>query len=633
MLHIKGITYRVGERALFEGASAHVPAGKRIGLVGANGSGKTTLIRLITGEAELDGGAIDVRSRCTVGTVAQEAPSGKSTPLATVLAADTERNDLLEEASRSADSDRIAAVHTRLADIDAHSAPARAAVILSGLGFDEEMQARPIDSLSGGWKMRVALGSALFSEPDLLLLDEPTNHLDLESVIWLQGYLRGYPGTLVVVSHDRELLNTVAQSTMLVENGKLSVYTGGYDEFIRVRAAQAAVEEAGRVKMEAQRKHLQSFVDRFRAKASKAKQAQSRVKMLERLEVTGPLSSGSVSVRFSFPDPVDRPSPLVKLDGVSAWYDPGSPVLEDLHLSIFSEDRIALLGANGNGKTTLARLLANEIVPGEGQVVPAIKLKVGYFAQDHLERLNENITALEQMKAAMSDDSLDKVRGWLGRFGFVQSRAEVMVKGLSGGEKTRLALALLALTRPNLMILDEPTNHLDMDAREALVQGLNQFGGSIILISHDRRLIEATVDQLWLVADGTCKQFFGDLEDYNRTLLQQRKSMRRARREESEGATQRVSRKDARKSAADERARMAPLKKAAEAAEAMLEKLTAEKDELDSRLSDPSVYEGPSDEIVPLTRRQRELEDLLTQAEERWLEAQEMLEEARADVD
>jgi len=596
--------------------------------VGANGSGKTTLIRLVMRELELDGGAIDVRARCTVGTVAQEAPGGDTTPLEAVLAADTERFSLLEEAQDCQDHARIAEIHTRLADIDAHSAPARAAVILAGLGFDQQAQKAPLRSLSGGWRMRVALASALFSEPDLLLLDEPTNHLDLESVLWLEGYLQGYPGTVVVVSHDRDLLNRVVQAILLVEAGRLTMYAGGYDEFAATRAAQSAQEEAGRVKIERQRKHLQAFVDRFRAKATKAKQAQSRVKMLERLAPAGSMSAGSRTVRFGFPDPADRPSPLVKLDGVTAWYDRSAPVLEDLNLSVFYEDRIALLGANGNGKTTLARIIAGEISPGEGSVVPAGKLKVGYFAQDHLERLDEGITALSQMRRAMPDETNEKVRGWLGRFGFEQGRAEVLVKNLSGGEKTRLALSLLALERPNLMILDEPTNHLDMDAREALVEGLNEFGGSMILISHDRRLIEATADQLWLVADGTCRQYFGDLDDYRRLLLEQRQTLRRARRDGAEQAEGRSNRKDARRQAAQSRTRLAPLRKEAEEAERALESLLAAKGEVDSRLSDPAFYLGPPAEIATLTRRQRELDDQVAAAEERWLLAQQALEEA-----
>ncbi len=625
MLHVKGITYRIGDRTLFEGASVHVPAGKRIGFVGANGSGKTTLLRLITQELELDGGAIDVRTGCAVDTVAQEAPGGSQTPLETVIASDTELTELLAQSQTCEDPDRIAEIHTRLADIDAHTATARAAIILAGLGFDEAMQSVPLASLSGGWRMRVALASALFCEPDLLLLDEPSNHLDLESVLWLEGFLRSYPHTLLIVSHDRNLLNNVAQNTLLVEDGKLTMYSGDFDAFLKARSAQVALAQAARTKQENQRKRISAFVQRFKAKASKAKQAQSRIKMLERLDPIQTINSGN-RVLFSFPDPVAKPSPLVKLDGVRVGYNPNQPVLDDLHLSIFNDDRIALLGANGNGKTTLARLLARELSPFLGEIVAASKLCVGYFAQDHLERLNVNISAFEQMRIARPDDAFDKVRSRLGRFGFAQSRAEVLVGNLSGGEKTRLALALLACRQPNLLILDEPANHLDVEAREALIHGLNDYDGAIILISHDRHLIEATVDQLWVVGEGTCRQYFGDLGDYHKLLLEQRQSLRRAARSAREvQGEQRKNKKDERRHAADERARLAPLKKAVSEAEAMMEQLSTEKDLIDSRLADPGVYEGPSEEITSLTRRQRELEKLIVNAEEAWLDAQSRL--------
>ena len=629
MLHLKGITYRIGDRTLFDGTSAHIPAGKRIGLVGANGSGKTTLLRLITHELELDGGAIDVRAGCKVDTVAQEAPGGSRTPLETVIASDTELTALLARSRTCDDPDSIAEIHTRLADIDAHTATSRAAIILAGLGFNEEMQSVPLASLSGGWRMRVALACALFCEPDLLLLDEPSNHLDLESVLWLEGFLRSYPHTLLIVSHDRNLLNNVSQNTLLVEDGKLTMYSGDYDAFLKTRSAQAALAQAAHTKQENQRKRITAFVQRFKAKASKAKQAQSRIKMLERLDPIQTITTGN-RVLFSFPEPVAKPSPLIKLDGVQVGYDPERPVLNDLHLSIFNDDRIALLGANGNGKTTLARLLAGELSPFFGEIVAPSKLSVGYFAQDHLERLNVNVSALEQMRGAMPDEALEKVRSRLGRFGFAQSRAEVLVGSLSGGEKTRLALALLACRRPNLLILDEPANHLDVEAREALIHGLNDYDGAIIMISHDRYLIEATVDQLWLVGEGTCKQYFGDLGDYYELLLKQRQSLRRAARSAREvQGEQRKSRKDERRLAADERARLAPLKKAVSAAESIMEELSAQKDHVDGQLADPEVYDGPSERIASLTRRQRELEKLIANAEEVWLDAQSRLENLR----
>jgi ATP-binding cassette subfamily F protein 3 len=631
MLHVKGITYRVGGRTLFESASAHVPAGKKVGLVGPNGSGKTTLIRLILGALELDGGAIDLRQRCTVGTVAQEAPGGERTPLAVVLAADVEREKLLAEAETCRDPGRIAEIHTRLADKGAHAAPARAAVILAGLGFDEAAQGRPLTTFSGGWRMRVALASALFAEPDLLLLDEPTNHLDLESVLWLLDYLKGYPNTLVVVSHDRHLLNEVADQILCIKDLKLAAYAGGYDDFVAAEAQKAALEEAARVKQELARAHLQAFIDRFRAKATKAKQAQSRIKALERMR---PIAAAAARQRvaFDFPEPMATASPLVRLDGVAVGYAPGAPVLRELHLSVFSEDRIALLGANGNGKTTLARLISGALAAAAGRVVASSKLKVGYFAQDHLEQLAPARTAFEHMRAAMPPElPQDKVRGWLGRFGFAQERADVRAAGLSGGEKTRLALALLAVARPNLLILDEPTNHLDVDAREALVEGLNAYGGALILVSHDRALIEATVDQLWLVEGGTCAQFFGDMDDYRGRLLAARASLRQAARRAAadDDAAQRPTRRDERRSAAEVRARLAPFKKERAEAEAALEALIAERAALEADLGDPATYTTLGRErIAAHGRRQRELQGLVAAAEERWLAAAEALERA-----
>ncbi|MCK9461467.1 MAG: ABC-F family ATP-binding cassette domain-containing protein [Proteobacteria bacterium] len=635
MLHVKGITYRVGGRTLFENASAHVPAGKRVGLVGPNGSGKTTLLRLALGELELDGGAIDLRARCSVGTVAQEAPGGERTPIEVVLAADTEREGLLAEAETCRDPSRIAEIHTRLADKGAHAAPARAAVILAGLGFDEAAQSRPLRTFSGGWRMRVALASALFAEPDLLLLDEPTNHLDLESVLWLLDYLKGYPSTLVVVSHDRHLLNEIAEQIVCIKDLRLASYTGGYDDFVAALAQKAALEDAARVKQEAARAHLQSFIDRFRAKATKAKQAQSRIKMLEKMRPVA-ASSSRQRVAFDFPEPAATASPLVRMDDVAVGYAPGAPVLSGLHLSVFAEDRVALLGANGNGKTTLARLLAGSLEPESGRLTASSKLVVGYFAQDHLEQLAPDRTAFEHMRAAMPPElPQEKVRAWLGRFGFAQERAEVRAAGLSGGEKTRLALALIAVERPNLLILDEPTNHLDVDAREALVEGLNAFGGAMILVSHDRRLIEATVDQLWLVEGGSCAQFFGDMDDYQARLLEARASLRQAARRAAGGtdASTRPNRKDGRRSAAEIRARLAPLKRSAADAEGALEALIEERAAIEVELADPSTYGALDRErIAALGRRQHELVDLVAAAEERWLVAADALERAECEA-
>jgi len=627
MLHVRNLTFRVAGRTILDGAAAQVDGGQRVGIVGSNGSGKTTLFRLIAGDLEPDEGEVRLRSRTRVGTVAQEAPGGRQTPLDAVLAADAERSSLLTEADSASDPDRIAEVHQRLADIEAHAAPAKAAAILAGLGFDEAMQASPLESLSGGWRMRVALASVLFGAPDLLLLDEPTNHLDLESVVWLEEFLRSYPHTVLVISHDRELLNGVTQRILHLDRGKLTAYRGDYDAFERARYLREAGEEAARAKQETERKRIQAFIDRVRADKKLARQAQSRIKLLERMAPIRAAATAEISVAFNFPEPAARPSPLVKLDGVVAGYSAASPVLRELSLSIYRDDRIALLGQNGNGKTTLSRLLAGDLEPFGGEIVRAGKLRTSYFAQDQIERLDPGATALELLARVRPDDSPEGVRTYLGRFGFPGDRAEVRAGVLSGGEKTRLVLAMIATVQPNLLILDEPTNHLDADARQALVDGLNDWTGSVVLVSHDRHLIEATSDRLWLVADGTCREYFGDVGEYRRELLEQSRERSRSARERQRD-DDRVSRKDQRRLAAESRARVAPMKRAAAEAESALERLTDERERIDAELADPAIYESDGGRVGELTRRQRELGREIEAAEESWLEAQAALEDA-----
>ncbi len=630
MLHLKNLTYRVGGRTLIEDASAHIPSGHHVGLVGANGSGKTSLLRLITGQSELDGGDIELRSGADIGVVAQDAPGGEQTPLEATLAADEERSLLLRRANVETDPHAVAEIQERLVDIDAHAAPARAASILAGLGFDEPEQHRPLSTFSGGWRMRVALAAVLFKEPELLLLDEPTNHLDLESALWLEQHLASYPGTLLMVSHDKSLLNTSVDHILSLRGAKLEMYAGGYDAFQRVRAARNEQNEALRTKQDAQRKRMVAFIDRFRAKATKARQAQSRVKQLERMEVIAPVEVDK-KVRFDFPPPVVKPSPLVKLDNVSVGYRPGAPVLADLHVSVFADDRIALLGANGNGKTTLARLMVGELAPERGQVVKATKTNIGYFAQDHLDQLETRLTAFEQMKTIMPDASQSDIRGWLGRFGLEQDKAEVPVAGLSGGEKTRLALALMCRRRPNLMVLDEPTNHLDVDSREALVEGLMEYDGAVVLVSHDRHLLESTADQLWLVDEGTVREYRGDLDEYARLLLDKRRSGRKKTTDTDLDEAQGRDKKQLRKEKAEERKRLAPLKKRLESTEALVEELSAKLLEVETVLADPATYEDPSRDIKELTKAQKGLAEELERAEESWLEAQSAYDEACSD--
>ena len=631
MLQIKDILYRAGGRVIFERASASVNKGERAGLVGRNGSGKTTLLKLIAGALALDGGEIGRPKALRIGTVAQEAPSGPASLIDTVLAADTERTALLAEAEHAADPARIAEIHERLAAIGAESAPARAAQILAGLGFGEAAQQRPCAELSGGWRMRVALAALLFSEPDLLLLDEPTNHLDLEAVLWLEGYLKTYPGTLILVSHDRDLLNAVARRILHLEGGKIVAYTGNYDRFERTRTERLERQAALRSRQLAQRRHIQAFIDRFRYKASKARQAQSRIKALERMEpITAMIEERTVAFTFPKPDPL--PPPILTLEDASAGYAAEAPVLRGLNLRLDMDDRVALLGANGNGKSTFSRLLAGRLkaqggVQG-GRVVKSSKLRVGYFAQDQAEELDLKATPLALMTRALPDQPPAKVRAHLGRFGFGEHHATLEVGRLSGGEKARLLFALMTRDAPHLLLLDEPTNHLDMDARESLIQAINDFEGAVVLVTHDPHVIELTAERLWLVAEGTVRPYEGDMEDYRALLREERRAERgKARADKAEpGVAARPSRKDRRRAGAAARAASAGLRKAAREAEARVEALTRDKAKLEARLADPQVYDGPTAKLMELQLRFGEVKAALAAAEDAWLEAQAAME-------
>jgi ATP-binding cassette subfamily F protein 3 len=513
MLTISGITVRLGGRTIIDRASATVPTGARVGLIGRNGAGKSTLMKVLIGQIEPDEGSIDMPRRARLGYIAQEAPAGTATPFETVLAADTERASLLVEADTCTDPDRLADVHERLIAIDAYTAPARAARILIGLGFDEAMQAQPLDSFSGGWKMRVALAALLFSQPDVLLLDEPSNHLDLEATLWLETFLRSYPGTLIVISHERDLLNNVVDNILHLQGGKVTLYPGGYDSFERQRAERAAQAAAAQAAQAAQRAKLQDYVRRNSARASTAKQAQSRAKMLAKMQPVVAMLEDP-SLQFDFPSPAELRPPLITMDMAAVGYAPGQPILKRLNLRIDPDDRIALLGRNGNGKTTLARLLAGQLEAMEGSITTAGKLAIGYFTQYQVEELAGSDTPLLHMTRAMVGKTPAAVRAQLGRFGFSGDKATTEVSRLSGGERARLALALVTRDAPHLLILDEPTNHLDVDAREALVQALNAYQGAVILISHDRHMVELTADRLVLVDGGLAQPYDGSMEDY-----------------------------------------------------------------------------------------------------------------------
>ena len=556
MLTLDGITLRLGGQLILDKASASLPPKAHVGLVGRNGAGKSTLLKIVAGVYEPDEGSVETPSGTRIGYVAQEAPGGKATPYETVLAAAEERAELLAEAEHAHDPHRIGEIHERLNAIDAHGAPARASRILAGLGFPEEAQHQPLDSFSGGWRMRVALAALLFSEPDLLLLDEPSNHLDLEAAVWLESFLKAYRGSLIVVSHERDLLNNVADYILHVERGGLTLYRGNYDSFARQRTERAAQTEAMRSKQEAKAKKLQAYVDRWRYKAHTARQAQSRLKALAAMQPIAE-SVRDASVVFDFPSPKELKPPLVVLDGVAVGYVPGAPVLSHLNLRIDPDDRVALVGRNGNGKTTLARLLAGQLAPETGGIVASGKLRVGYFAQHQIEELIADETPLQHMQSLLLTASPGEVRGQLGRFGFSGDKVNVPVRQLSGGERARLSLALITREAPHILILDEPTNHLDVEARDALVEALAEFGGAVVVVSHDRHLLGLIADRLLLVDGGTVTAFDGTLDDYRDTIL----GVGGDRAEEGERPAKRENRKAERRLSAELRERNQALRK------------------------------------------------------------------------
>jgi len=624
MLNLNAITVRLGGRTILDRATAALPGHARIGLIGRNGAGKSTLMKVMIGALEADEGALEMPKGTRIGYIAQEAPAGSATPFDTVLAADTERAALMIESEElgesGADPDRLSHVYERLIAIDAYTAPARAARILIGLGFDEAMQGQPLDNFSGGWKMRVALAALLFSQPDLLLLDEPSNHLDLEATLWLENFLKSYPAMMVVISHERDLLNNVVDHILHLEGGQTTLYTGGYDSFERQRAERAAQLAAARASQEAQRAKLQDYVARNSARASTAKQAQSRAKALARMQPIAAMAHDP-SLSFAFPSPEALRPPLVTLDLASVGYSAGNPVLERLNLRIDPDDRIALLGRNGNGKTTLARLLAAQLTPMDGAMNASGKMRVGYFTQYQVEELDGDDTPLEHMTRQMKGAAQTAVRAQLGRFGFSGPKATTKVGKLSGGERARLALALITRDAPHMLILDEPTNHLDVDAREALVQALNDYEGTVVLVSHDRHMLELTADRLVLVDGGTAQEFSGSIEDYTDFILGKNQPR-------TDGA--KGEKKPDRKAAAAAREARAQLKKAVTDAEADLAKLEVVRTAIDRAMFDPqsaaSEYVGLT--MSELSQRRGRIVTAQEAAEAKWVAASEALEAA-----
>ena len=614
MLKIEDITYSVEGRPLFEGASATIPAGHKVGLVGRNGTGKTTLFRLIRGELALEGGAISLPSRARIGGVAQEVPSSETSLLETVLQADTERAALLAEADTTHDAHRIAEVQARLTDIDAWSAEGRASSILKGLGFDAAAQQKPCSAFSGGWRMRVALAGVLFAQPDLLLLDEPTNYLDLEGALWLEAYLQKYPHTVIIISHDRGLLNRAVQGILHLDNRKLTYWNGPYDQFARQMAERRAVLQAEAKKQDLRRAHLQSFVDRFKAKASKAVQAQSRVKMLEKMTpITAP--EDAKKVVFTFPAPEELSPPIINMEGTAVGYG-GPPVLKKLSLRIDQDDRIALLGRNGEGKSTLSKLLAGKLEAADGRIVRSSKLRIGYFAQHQVDELHIDETPLQHIMRLRPAEGQARLRARLAGFGLGADQAETAVGRLSGGQKARLSLLLATIDAPHLLILDEPTNHLDMESREALVEALTEYSGAVILVSHDMHLLGLVADRLWLVKGGAVTPYTEDLEAYRRQLL--------AGDDEAKPAAKPVDRP--KKASRDD---MLALKAEVRKCEERLAKINDMRDKLARKLADPALYEAArAGELDTWNKKYAEVMDALDRAEAMWLASQEKLEAA-----
>ncbi|MCA1432663.1 ABC-F family ATP-binding cassette domain-containing protein [Bradyrhizobium sp. BRP20] len=617
MLAITDLSIRLAGRLLIDQSSVQITPGSRVGLVGRNGTGKSTLFKVIRGELAAEHGSVTLPPRWRIGSLAQEAPNGPESLISVVLKADLERDALLNEAEHATDPHRIAEIQTRLVDIDAHSAPSRAAAILSGLGFSAADQLRPCAEFSGGWRMRVALAATLFAAPDLLLLDEPTNYLDLEGTLWLEDHLAHYPRTVIVISHDRDLLESSVDQILHLERGKLTLYKGSYSSFEEQRAARELLDAKAVKRQEAERARLQFFVDRFKAKASKARQAQSRVKMLERLKpITALVTEDVREISFPAPEKILSP-PIIAVDNASVGYDPASPVLGRVTLRIDNDDRIALLGANGNGKSTLVKLLAGRLAPFSGKVTRADKLSIAYFAQHQLDELNEDASAYDHVRKLMGDAPEAKVRARAGAIGFSGKAADTKAGKLSGGEKARLLLGLATFFGPNMIILDEPTNHLDIDSRGALAEAINEFPGAVIMVSHDRYLIEACADRLWIVADRTVTNYDGDLDEYRRLVLSTRNAEAPRERSAPPEKPQRPK--------ADNRG---SLKKRIAEAEAEIARVSEIIAKIDTALALPDIFTRDPKQAAQLSKARANAADALARAEEQWLEASAQFDEA-----
>jgi len=623
MLHLNDVVFRIEGRPLFDQATLAINKGSKVGFVGRNGTGKSTLFNLIKGTLSPDAGSINIRKGARLGFVDQEVPSGPQSLLDTVLEADKERHALLAEAETAVDPDRIAYIYTRLTDIDAYTAEAPGSTILSGLGFTPEDQLKPCSDFSGGWRMRVALAAMLFAEPDLLLLDEPTNYLDVEGAVWLEAHIKTYPGTAFIISHDRDFLNAAVTHIAHLREGKLYGYTGGYDQFEAALAEQQRLSNSMRAKQDDERRHLESFVARFKAKASKAKQAQSRVKKLEKMKPVATIINDPIPP-IALPGPEKQLAPpVIRFEDAAVGYEEGVPILSRLDLRIDPDDRIGILGRNGEGKSTFAKAIMGHLEPQKGYIRKNKKLTIGYFAQHQIDALNPAHSAYDHVRDLMPENTEAQRRARLASFGLGIKNAETPAGDLSGGEKARLLFSLISFHAPHMLVLDEPANHLDMDSRSELIKSLNDYSGAVIIISHDRNLLESVVDRLWLVDDGGVVPYEGTLEEYRESQLDTKKQKQKRGQSEDSKA-------DQRRAAAEARESIAPLKKRAEDLERKINRLRDELGLIDAQLAAPGYFGKNPNEAQAKTKNRGQIVKKITGLEEDWLEASERYETAKA---